>query len=302
MNFQRVAGPLVEDKRKRIFVTYLAFSEANQLALLKKDHTRTLDNYVRSLVEANSRINGLQVFADAQTENKIREITGAEHLPIIAVKDDVVLEMRERFLRYLVDGAKSMLSGRGLSLEAEADYLAVTHAKLHRLLDAAHLNEKSDDFTWIDAGIFMPTHSQKHGRRPYSINQEGSGEVVYASSFDPREIWGRDSFSERVLTNISKSQLCGPAFTLTRGAISPGMDVSSELIDRSIRKFGYIPTEQCTYFLAFLHFGHSPKYISRHYRDIYKKVLSGPRPSHLESFLGWRILRQYESAQTWTDW
>lgn len=291
-----------EIQMNRVFATYFTFNPENELSKIKKDFTRTLENYTKSLILADLKLPDLLIFTNCTTRQMMEGIEGVDSLKFCIVDDEKTFEMRERFHRNLVDGAKSMLSGLGLTSNAEADYLAVTHAKLYRLQDASRIAEKAEVFTWIDAGIFMPTHAQKHGEKSYEIDHKGRREVVYASSFDPREIFGREAFSEKVVTNASKSQLCGPAFTLTTEVISKSIEVSSELVDLSVKRFGFIPTEQCTYLLAFMHLGYRPKYVVRHYREIYRKILSGPRSSWLDSFLGRRLLSQYNSSDSWEDW
>ncbi len=281
------------ESRRRGFVTYLSLGPDSQIRALKGDQSRTIGNYGASIVDASRILPEMHIITDAITFDNLKNACDTEALNIEVMDSGFQESLKARFTKEVLSGARSMLSDKCISQMAEVDYIAATHCKLAAM---QWMSDKSKnayrDITWIDAGIFMSTHRYKHGSRSYDLSSSPSCGITFASSFDPLDLVRQGGFEMRVLTSESKTQLCGPSFTLDVSLIDDANGLSQEFIDRSIRKYRYIPTEQCTYLLSFLQLGFAPTYIVRHYREIYRKILARPRPSGLDSFLGKILLRK----------
>ncbi len=262
-----------------LFVTYLEYSDKNDLGTLK-GAGRKLEDYLQSLRKAHARIPGLMVLTSPDTARLIRQQPGFKDFPLEVVQIPTVNRDRDRFTRLLENGAKSMLSRRHASPEGEADYIALTGNKLHYLLAASALQPEHEELCWIDAGIFLPTHRHVHGDDVFTISSEPTGlPAVYASSFSFKDFLRPEGLRASILKGRSRAQLCGGSFIIRKDLALRTAEGAERYVDKSIERFNVIPTEQCTYLLALLDEGVRPSYLIRNYNGLYRAILSRPSRS-----------------------
>ncbi len=278
----------------RHFVTFFAFSDDNELAALKDDNNRTIDFYLKSLLEAQMRLPNLVIYSDSSTIRRIREKEEYVHLNLSSIDTTQLDEDRRKFERLLSSGVKSMMSRQEVGNFAHANYLAIIHNKIKYMMEyAATNNVKNEPIVWVDAGIYSTGHTHFHGSQNYQIEPMDTARFRYAVSFKFVDLF-KKSLLASILLGTSKTQLCAPVFSINSDDL---LEVSNEItrvVDYTIEQYSFIPTEQCSYLIALINLNIAPKYIVKHYRGIYSYMLgvkSSSVRSRITSALIMKLLR-----------
>lgn len=196
----------------RHFVTFFAFSDENELAELKKDKNRTIDFYLKSLLEAQTKLPNLVIYTDLPTIRKTQEYQKYIGLNLTLIDTSQLDGDRKKFERLLNRGVKSMFSRLKIGTYAHANYLAIIHNKINFMIEyAAANNVKNEPVIWVDAGIYSSGHKHFHGPKSYQIDLMDTARIRYAVSFKFVDLF-KKNLKEAILFGTSKTQFCALFF------------------------------------------------------------------------------------------
>lgn len=279
----------------RHFITFFSFSDDNELAALKNDNNRTIDFYLKSLLEAQRKLPNLVIYSDSSTIRNVRKKEKYSDLNLSSIDTTQLEEDRRKYERLLDNGVKSMLSGQEVGSFAHANYLAIIHNKIKYMMEYAATNHvKNEPIIWVDAGIFSTGHTHCHGSRNYQIESMDTERFRYAVSFKFVDLF-KKSLLGSILLGTSKTQLCAGIFSINSNDLLEISNEADRVVDYTIEQYSFIPTEQCSYLIALINLNFAPTYIVRHYFGLYGLILGTKAPTVLAKMTSTLIMRVLKS-------